>query len=50
MLTVAERFAREALQPVALHGVACGLDADGKPEPCLARFVGTSDHEEQRIG
>ena len=50
MLAVAERFAREALEPVALGGVAGGLDADGKAEPCLACFAGTGDHEEQRIG
>ena len=49
MLAVTERFARQALNAVAFHGVARGLDADGEPEPGLARFVGTSEDEEQRI-
>jgi hypothetical protein len=50
VLAVAERFAGEALDAIAFHGVARGLDADCKPQPGLARFVGTSYHEEQRIG
>ena len=49
VLAVTERFARQALDAVAFHGVARGLDADGEPEPGLARFVGTSEDEEQRI-
>jgi len=50
VLAVAERLARKTLESIALDGVACGLDAYGKTEPRLARIVGTSDHEEQRIG
>jgi len=50
VLALAERFAGQALESVALDGVASGLDAHGQTEPRLARFVGTSDHEEQRIG
>jgi len=50
VLAVAERFARETLDAIALDGVARGLDADGEPEPGVARFVGTCEHEEQRIG
>ena len=50
MLAVTEGLARQALESIAFDRVAGGLDADGKTEPCLARFVGTSDHEEQRIG
>jgi hypothetical protein len=49
VLAVAERFAREALDAVALDGIARGLDADGEPESRLARFVGTREYEEQRI-
>jgi hypothetical protein len=47
---VTERFAREALDAVALDGVARSLDADGEAEPGLACIVGSGDHEEQRIG
>ena len=50
VLAMAKRFARETLDAIALDGVSCRLDADGEPEPGLARFVGSRDHEEQRIG
>jgi hypothetical protein len=49
LLAVSERFAHEALQSIALDGVAGGLDADCKPEPGAAGIIGTSDDQEQRV-
>ncbi len=50
VLAMTERFAREALDAVALDGVARGLDADGEAKPGLSCVVGSGNHEEQRIG
>ena len=47
---LAERLTRDALQAIALHGIARRLDPDGKAEPCSTGGVGTRDDEEQRIG
>ena len=50
LLAVAERFTNQALDAIAVHGVAGRLDADGEAEAGVAQVVGPCDHHEQRIG
>jgi hypothetical protein len=49
LLAVAERFSGEALQTIALDGVAGRLHTYREPEPCVTRIIGSRDHLEQRV-
>jgi len=49
LLAVAERFSDEALQSIALHGVAGRLHPYREPEPCVTCIIGPRNHLEQRV-